>query len=810
MTHPVKPNTWIDIHADGNTRLTYALQTNPAPLTVSVPHQSPQLASLQFVVTNTTNGPIAVESITFTLDVGTTGASITPTTGGVETQVSDAVNWTVTGPGVVTSGPAPYILGPAAGSTVTLAAGASVVVEIYQMQTVQTPGTSTIAVKEMVPGDSPTFASFSVTTFPDGFYFNGLIATVPQGSGLVPVAEIDNNGTNNITLVWNSSVTETTAFSILYSNASSGQQTATPTEVGEWTSPPLTSDTVFTVSVTVAMTGGQPLTAALSTAVSVQNPALIAASITAGTATVDQQLTAASAVIGGSSGLTVNTDGSIKMGTFNAGSGGIESSNTWQTAFVIQNDSSGKAFQFLVGGNSNNTGAAGVGGFGIYDSAYEGFRFNINANGNVGVGTTNPTSKLHVFGNYQNTGAGGFTLDASDGETYCLKINPFLVQSNSVGYQFQTTNGDRAAVPFTICDSGNVGIGTTNPTSKLHIHSDYLGTGATGITLDASDAGATYLLQINPFVVTSGSVGYQFNTYCPTSGTQIPLTIVDSGNVGIGTANPQAPLHVWTEISTTHSLQDQYTYLGYQWNSSGPNQYLLNLSERLGSQNTFSNTSICSEGRIIATEYDAFSDERAKVIQGRSESSSDLQKMLGLEVTDYRYKDVAAKGYGPHKKLIAQQVENVFPQAVSLTTGPIPDIYCDAVLTDGWVKLATDMKKGERVRLIVDNTDSVYEVTEAQPDRFRVGSPPDADKVFVYGREVKDFRTVDYDAISMLHLSATQQLKKDTDQEIKALRSECDELRSMNLALMKRLEALERRMSGDNHTRSIAPDTVGH
>ncbi|WP_262708345.1 hypothetical protein [Chryseobacterium sp. CH21] len=33
-------------------------------------------------------------------------------------------------------------------------------------------------------------------------------------------------------------------------------------------------------------------------------------------------------------------------------------------------------------------------------------------------------------------------------------------------------------------------------------------------------------------------------------------------------------------------------------------------------------------------------------------------------------------------------------------------------------------------------------------------------KLFVYGTEVSDLRTVDYDALSMLNISATQELVK--------------------------------------------------
>jgi hypothetical protein len=61
---------------------------------------------------------------------------------------------------------------------------------------------------------------------------------------------------------------------------------AAASDIGEWTSLPLTSDTVFTVSVAVTTTGGQPLTAAMSTTVSVHYPALVAGSLVTGTAAV--------------------------------------------------------------------------------------------------------------------------------------------------------------------------------------------------------------------------------------------------------------------------------------------------------------------------------------------------------------------------------------------------------------------------------------------------------------------------------------------------------------------------------------------
>ncbi|MEP1577705.1 MAG: hypothetical protein ABJJ87_01820, partial [Lentilitoribacter sp.] len=79
----------------------------------------------------------------------------------------------------------------------------------------------------------------------------------------------------------NSSVVDINSFEIHYSDSTKGQQTKKPTDTGTWITPAaLTSDTVFTVVVTTSAEGGQSLTAALSTAVSVRNPSLVAADVT--------------------------------------------------------------------------------------------------------------------------------------------------------------------------------------------------------------------------------------------------------------------------------------------------------------------------------------------------------------------------------------------------------------------------------------------------------------------------------------------------------------------------------------------------
>jgi hypothetical protein len=260
------------------TKLTYALRVKPAPITVSIPHVDPVLASLEFVVTNPTKAALSVVQIGFTIEVGPE-PSLSPSTDGIKHSVSNPNNWIVTGPpSRVDKGPATYKLEPSTGTAGTIEAGASLVVKIAQIQTNTTPCNTVVKIKEIVDS-TPGFTSFQVTTFPAGFYLNGLTATIRSGSALVPVAQVDTG--SKVILVWNSSVVDPGSFEIYYSNASLGQQHSVPTQNGEWTSPELTSDTVFTVLVTVHTEVGEPLTASMTTAISVQNPSLIAASITA-------------------------------------------------------------------------------------------------------------------------------------------------------------------------------------------------------------------------------------------------------------------------------------------------------------------------------------------------------------------------------------------------------------------------------------------------------------------------------------------------------------------------------------------------
>jgi hypothetical protein len=259
------------------------------------------------------------------------------------------------------------------------------------------------------------------------------------------------------------------------------------------------------------------------------------------------------------------------------------------------------------------------------------------------------------------------------------------------------------------------------------------------------------------------------------------MRITNAGDVGIGTNAPAYPLDVQTVLSTSIS---GYGYL----NASGTAGYIA------GSSGT-TNFSARFSGRIICPEFNAQSDIRIKEIIGRSNSENDLEVLNKIQITDYEMKDKVIWGHKKFKKVIAQEVEAVYPLVVSQSVGFVPDIYQNAVLTetaggylirfDSPVHIKNDAKK---IRLITVSGNADMDLIAIQDDKtlFLKGDKLDAKanvKVFVYGEEVADFRVVDYEGLSTLNISATQELYK----LIKKQQEEIENLKTENVQLRNNL-----------------------
>lgn len=283
-----------------------------------------------------------------------------------------------------------------------------------------------------------------------------------------------------------------------------------------------------------------------------------------------------------------------------------------------------------------------------------------------------------------------------------------------------------------------------------------------------------------------------------------------TGYVGIGTTDPKAQLHVvksgyvaghkWTGPDTVYGiyLGGNSAYYGYDNYNTGADNGSVAYSAIAG---LFEGNLICKDYLYIGNAV-TNSDRRAKNVVGASDGATDLATMLKLQVTDYTWIDRTKDQHRPHKMLVAQDVEKVFPQAVTINPTPqmIPSVYemAETVLHDasaGTLTITTGkahgFQPGDKIDLFADKEEMKAITVKAvtSPREFIVTSERAFKNVFVYGKEVNDFRGVDYEAIAMLNVSATQQIKREKDAEIAALREENSKLRA-------KLEAQEQRLVG--------------
>ncbi len=174
---------------------------------------------------------------------------------------------------------------------------------------------------------------------------------------------------------------------------------------------------------------------------------------------------------------------------------------------------------------------------------------------------------------------------------------------------------------------------------------------------------------------------------------------------------------------------------------------------------------IHADYNIAGGNFFAHSDARIKNVLGRSVHSEDLALLNTIQVTDYKYIDTKAKGEGVVKKVIAQELRETYPEAVTFTSRVIPSIYKHSDIEDGWINIASsDLKIGDIIEYYTIKGDIEKRHTTAivalEKNRFRIANEANEENAFIYGKNVNDFHVVDYDALTTLNVSATQALLK--------------------------------------------------
>jgi len=248
----------------------------------------------------------------------------------------------------------------------------------------------------------------------------------------------------------------------------------------------------------------------------------------------------------------IDTDGSVGIGTTspskqlhiegtNANSPGIKiSASDLNYEHEVRANGDG----LLISADSTNYGGAGPDiRFNVSGSE----RMRIIQNGNVGIGTTNPSANLHIFGDNAVAGSQGFIKISNNvngdagiiGDSIALMTdgvaNQLAIRSGSAGIVL----GVGSSPKMTINSDGNVGIGTTSPDFALDL---VVNNGGVQLQMGRSNtnAGTAWMgADSGGFHLGVGAYGTQNNVASPNG-----LTVDTGGNVGIGTTNPFGKLEV--------------------------------------------------------------------------------------------------------------------------------------------------------------------------------------------------------------------------------------------------------------------------
>jgi hypothetical protein len=224
--------------------------------------------------------------------------------------------------------------------------------------------------------------------------------------------------------------------------------------------------------------------------------------------------------------------------------------NTWRTGIFTDNTSS-----YIIGHDTGGTFATKI--------------LTITMGGNVSIGTTSPSAKLHL--NSTTSGATLLRADGTNGTLFSViddLSDSLMSVNNSAGLPVlevfaddRVVMGQYGANDF-VLRNNRVGIGTSNPTNELHVYASAAGStvasNAIAVFEQSSNAGIQVCVpdasEAGLFFSRSGAAYYSAITRNGTdlllkNNSATAVTINSSGNVGVNTANPTTKLYVTGSVT---------------------------------------------------------------------------------------------------------------------------------------------------------------------------------------------------------------------------------------------------------------------
>jgi hypothetical protein len=227
----------------------------------------------------------------------------------------------------------------------------------------------------------------------------------------------------------------------------------------------------------------------------------------------------------------IGTNSNFPVGTAPAGKLDIRGASDGQLVFDSDGGSQDikASYNLELWADYDNNNSAGYSNI-IFKTDGDNTRMTIDNNGKVGIGNTQPSDTLQVAGQVRIDGSttDGLTVTSNSGASQGLLIyNNSSTDTASIinYYDGPLVLGQNNAEVMRLHSDGNVGIGTTDPESKVHIYG-----GNSTQTFSNIDAGLA--------VENDGSSASHYVFQTATAGGGKSFSITNAGDVGIGVTNP--------------------------------------------------------------------------------------------------------------------------------------------------------------------------------------------------------------------------------------------------------------------------------